>query len=336
MGKKFYHLAAQDRDMIAVLKAEGKSHGKIAFLIGKHKSTVSRELRRNAPAQYKGYYLGHKAHGRANLRWQQSHQKSRLPRQETRDYVEEHLKQGWSPELIAGRIKIDTPSLSVSHEAIYQYIYSERKDLINYLVRQHKRRQKRGYSRKHQKAHIPNRKPISERPEIVSERTRFGDWEVDSIVSRKSLAAINVLVERKSRFTKLTKISRKNAVQTRQAIQNRLEKYPSAFRQTLTYDNGTENTEHEAINEALGTVSYFCQPYHSWEKGTVENTIGIVRRPLPKGTDFSKVTDDELKQVESWLNQRPKKCLDYKKPIEVFLEGLNKICNNRLSVAFAG
>jgi len=336
MGKKYHHLTTQDREMIAVLKAEGKSFSKIGHLIGKDKSTVSREVYRNAPSQHKGYYLGHKAQDRAYERWQKSHQRLRLKDDETREYVEKHLKEGWSPELIAGRIKIDKPHLIISHESIYQYIYLERRELIIYLVRQHKKRKRRGYSRKHKKTHIPNRKPIGERPEVVTKRERIGDWEADTLVSRKSLAAINVLVDRKSRFTLLTKLLQKNAEETKEAIQKRLGIYPSEFRQTITYDNGSENTEHEAINQRLGTVSYFCQPYHSWEKGTVENTIGLVRRPLPKGTDLMVVSNEEIGEIESWLNQRPRKCLDYKKPIEVFIESFNEICNNRLSVALTG
>ena len=336
MGKKYQHLKAQDRDIIAVLKAEGKSSSKIAQRIGKHKSTVSRELSRNAPSQHKGYYLGHKAQERADGRWQTSHQKLRIKDDQTREYVENHLEEGWSPELIAGRIKIDKPQLSISHEAIYQYIYLERRELIAYLVRQHKKRKRRGYSRKHKKTHIPNRKPISQRPEAATKRERIGDWEADSIVSRKSLGAINVLVDRRSRFTLLTKLSQKNAEQTKEAIQKRLENYPSEFRRTITYDNGSENTEHEAINQGLGMVSYFCQPYHSWEKGTVENTIGLVRRPLPKGTDLGMVSNEEIERIESWLNQRSRKCLDYKKPMEVLIDELNKICDHKSSVALTG
>lgn len=336
MEKKYHHLTVQDREMIAVLKAKGKSFSKIGQAIGKDKSTVSRELSRNVPSQHKGYYLGHKAQDRAYQRWQTSHHRLRLNDDETREYVEKHLKEGWSPELIAGRIKIDKPRLSISHESIYQYIYLESSELIIYLVRQHKKRKRRGYSRKHKKTHIPNRKPISERPAEVTKRERLGDWEADSMVCQKSREALNVLVERKSRFTILSKIPYKNAEETKKAIQNALGIYPSELRQTITYDNGSENTEHEAINQALGTISYFCQPYHSWEKGTVENTIGLVRRSLPKGTDLSQVIEATLREIEFWLNERPRKCLGYKKPREVFIERLNEICSNRSSVALAG
>lgn len=248
--------------------------------------------------------------------------------------VQAHLKTGWSPEIIAGRIKIDKPSLSVSHEAVYQYIYSERRDLIGYLVRAHKKRQKRTYSRRHKKAHIPNKIGISERPSVVEERRRLGDWESDSIVSRKSKCALNILVERTSRLTRLTKMVQKTSEETKRVIRDVLGIYPDEARKTITYDNGSENTEHEAINEPLGIKSYFCAPYHSWEKGTAENTVGLVRRYVSKGSNLSEVSEETIKGIEYWLNQRPRKCLKYKKPLEVF----NELCykNNKLSVALTG
>ena len=334
MEDKYKHLSVEERDMLAVYKAKGKSLREIGQMIGRHKSTISRELNRNAPVKNKGYYLSHKAHQRANERWMNTHQKERLSNLEIRNYVEEHLKEGWSPEIIAGRIKIDQPGLAASHEAIYQYIYNDRKDLLEYLVRQHKKRQKRGYSRRHKKAHIPNKIGISERPVVVEKRERIGDWEADSIVSRKSLCALNILVERTSRLTHLSKLRQKTAEETRDVIKKRLSVYPAEARWTITYDNGSENTEHEAINQVLGSNSYFCNPYRSWEKGTVENRVGLVRRRLPKGTDFSEVSDESIGEIESWLNNRPMKCLKYKKPLEVF----NELCykNNKSSVALAG
>lgn len=320
MGEKCDHLVMEDREMIAVMKAEGRSFREIGEAIGKDKSTISRELRRNAPPQNKGYYLGHKAHQRAQERKSWSCKRERLKGSEVREYVEEHLKEGWSPEMISGRIKVDKPSMAISHEAIYQYLYSERRELIPYLVRQHKKRQKRGYSRRHKKAHIPNRISISERPAIIGKRERLGDWEADCVVSRKSRQSLNVLVERVSRMTRITKLSQKTAAQTTVAIKNALCIYPHEVCCTITYDNGSENSEHEAVNEALGTASYFCNPYHSWEKGSVENRIGVIRRRLPKGTDFGKVSDEIIREIENWLNNQPMKCLKYKKPIEVFYE----------------
>jgi transposase, IS30 family len=326
MGKYYSHLTNQDRDRIAVLKATGKCPGAIARIIGRHRATVARELVLNAPPRHKQYYLGHSAHERARERWQQTHRKVRLNNPIIRDYVTGRLQKGWSPEIIAGRLRIDKPGLCISHEAIYQYIYGSRSDLIGCLVRRHKKRQFRGYSRKHHRAHIPHRTPIAERPASVTNRERLGDWESDSVVSSQSSAALNVLVDRKSRFTVLQKMAQKTAAETVTAIRHSLEVYPAHLRRTITYDNGSENTDHDIINQALGTVSYFCAPYHSWEKGTAENTNGLLRRMFPKETDFNEVSMEAIINAELALNGRPRKCLGYRTPWEVFLEGLRRLC----------
>lgn len=325
MHRKYKHLTKEERDILAVLKAKGMSLSGIGQEIGRHKSTIFRELNRNAPAIRKGYYLGHKAQERAKNRWAVTHKRERLKNQEIRKYVEVGLRKGWSPELIAGRLSIDKPGESISHEAIYQYLYEARKELIPYLVRRHKKRMEKGHSRKHQKSHIPNRVSISFRPEIVEKRERIGDWESDSMVSRQSKAALNVLADRKSRVTVLKKLQRKTAENTRLAILGALIKYPV---HTITYDNGSENTDHEEVNKVLDIKSYFCNPYHSWEKGTVENTIGLIRRWIPKKTDLAKVSEKEIIEIEDWLNNRPRKCLNYQTPLEVL--------EKERSVALAG
>lgn len=325
MHGEYTHLTKEERDMIAVLKAKGTTLSDIAREIGRHKSTISRELSRNAPAIHKGYYLSHKAQERAKIRWSLTHKRERLKNQEVRKYVEAGLRKGWSPEIIAGRLSIDKHGESISHEAIYQYIYEARKELIIYLVRRHKKRMERGHSRKHQKSHIPNRVSISERPDVVDKRERIGDWESDSMVSRQSKVALNVLADRKSRVTFLNLLSQKTAVETKWVIIQSLIKYPAY---TITYDNGSENTEHEEINKVLDITSYFCKPYHSWEKGTVENTIGLIRRWIPKKTDLAKVSEEEILEIENWLNNRPRKCLSYKTPLEVL--------EKERSVALAG
>ena len=311
--------------MIAVLKAKGTTLSDMARELGRHKSTISRELDRNAPPTNKGYYLSHKAQERAFNRWSATHKRERLKSEEIREYVESRLKNGWSPEIIAGRLSIEKPGKAISHEAIYQYIYETRKELVSCLLRRHRKRMKKGHSRKHQKSHIPNRVSISERPGIVEDRVRVGDWEVDSMVSRQSKSAINVLVDRRTRIAVLNKLEQKTAGATAAVIVESLIKYP---RHTITYDNGSENTGHEEINKVLDIKSYFCYPYHSWEKGTVENTIGLIRRFLPKKTDMANVSKGEIMEIEGWLNNRPRKCLNYKTSLEVFEE--------ERSVALAG
>jgi len=320
MGRRYRHLSKEERDFIAVLKAKGCSMREIGEAIGRDKATVSRELRRNAPAVYKGYYLSHKAQERAQYRWVVSHIRDRLKSQEIRAYVVQHLIEGVSPELIAGRLPIDHPGTRISHEAIYQYIYAERKDLIRYLVRHNRKRKHRGHSRKHKKSHIPNRVSITERPAIVERRERVGDWEADTVVSRKSKAALQVLGDRTSRVVIIRKITNTTSAAVRATIQKALRVYPVDIRKTITYDNSHENVEHEEINEELGTKSFFCNPYHSWEKGTVENMIGLIRRYLPKGTDLKKVSNERIQEIEYALNSRPRKCLRFRTPFEVLCQ----------------
>ncbi len=309
-----------EREEISILKAQGKSMREIGVALKRHPSTISRELERNAPSVYKGYYRGHKAHDRAVARISQAHQRPRLKSDIIRTYVEERLTFGWSPEQIAGRLSLDHPEVSISHEAVYQYIYEEHPECIQYLPRSHKKRQKRGHSRKHRMSHIPNRVSIDNRPQYIEDRTQVGHWESDTVVSRQSKAALLVLVERKTRFSFVGKLDQKTAESTKKGLLDQLLPLPSHLTRSITYDNGSENTEHSMVNHALGTSSFFCNPYHSWEKGTVENTIGLIRRFLPKKTNFALITPSEIKYIELLLNNRPRKCLNYYTPLEAIIK----------------
>jgi IS30 family transposase len=320
MTKKTYkHLSKEERDLIAVLRGEGQTLRSIARKLGRNVGTLSRELKRNAPPVHPGYYLPHKAHERAVTRNIISHQRDRLKEPRVRSYVRRRIVAGWSPELTAGRWSKLHPELSISHEAVYQWVYADERDLIPYLVRAHKKRQQRGHTRKHRKSHIPNRISISERPKTVEKRRVAGHWETDTVVSRQSKDALQMTVERKTRYTKITKLKDKSAREMSNALIRRLARLPKRLRQTLTYDNGTENTEHERTNKTLGTKSYFCEPYHSWEKGTVENTIGVARRFLPKKTDFAIVSSKDIRTLEYWMNNRPRKCLNYSTSAEALM-----------------
>ena len=300
--------------------AEEKSLGEIAKALGRRKSTVSREIKRNSSPEYK-LYLSHRAHGRAGLRKTLANTHTRLKNERVESYVRSMLKDGWSPELIAGRIEIDQPGLSISHEAIYQFIYHPdtegRQELIQCLRRAHRKRRNKGIGRKERKTKIPNRVPIDQRPPSVETRTRFGHWEGDSLVSRKSLVALNSLVERKSRYLMLTKLDAKTAEATSSTVIERLKDLPTRARRTLTLDNGTENAKHESITAAIGTKCYFARPYASWQRGTNEHVNGLIRWYLPKGTDFSKITGEQIARIEFLINNRPRKCLGFRKPIEV-------------------
>jgi len=317
MPETYRQLNPNERDILAVLKSKGKSLREIASILKRSPSTLSRELKRNAPPINTGYYLSHKAQDRAERRKRESHQRQRLKNDFICRYVKKRLRLGWSPELIAGRLTIDHPGRSISHEAIYQWVYQDATDLILSLVRAHRKRKHRGYSRKHKKSHIPERISIKKRPKTVLKRLHIGHWETDTIGCRKSYQAVQVTVERKARYTKMAKLKTKSARAMSIALTRRLSRYPTELRLSITYDNGPENAEHMRTNKILGTASYFCEPFHSYERGTVENTIGLVRRFLPKKTNLANISQDHLTKIEYWLNKRPRKCLGFKTPAEV-------------------
>ncbi len=318
MKKNYKHLSVEERDHLSILKGKGLSLRAISLVLKRSPSTLSRELKRNAPPIRSGYYLSHRAHQRYVVRNQQRACRLRLKTKRIRAYVCSQLKRGWSPELISGRLRLLQPKQTVGTEAIYQWVYAEATYLIPYLVRHHRKRLSFGHTHRHAKNHIPGRVSINQRPKAVNQRKQFGHWETDTMVSRQSKVAMRALVERQSRFSKLGKLKRKTALQMSHSLNRTLGRFPQEARLSLTYDNGTENTNHLKTNDVLGTKSFFCAPFHSWEKGTVENTIGLVRRHLPKKTDLAKVSLKEFKAIERWLNNRPRKCLGFQTPAEVF------------------
>lgn len=316
------HLSSDERDQIARWWAQGQTVSEIGHRLRRHKSSISREIRRNKTSVY-DVYLGYKAHCRAKQRASKTHQRSRLKNDRTRAYVNAKLVCGWSPEQIAGRLPMDYPGNTISTEAIYQYVYDPvvRKefDLVSLLARRHKKRQIKGHRKTHKSSHIPNRIDILKRPEHIDNRKQFGHWEIDAVVSRQSKDAVNVTCERKSRYVVMTKMKHNSAPQTTRSVIRALDSLPSKARRSLTYDNGSENVDHDIINQRLHTRSYFCQPYHSWEKGTVENTIGLLRRVYPKKTNFALLSQKYLTRLQNLLNNRPRKCLSFKTPKEIFL-----------------
>jgi IS30 family transposase len=253
------------------------------------------------------------------MRMSQRSRRGPLKSAETRQYVEEKLSLGWSPEIISGRLELDQNLTRVSHEAIYQYIYKYAPELIKYLPRHHKRRRKKHPYRKQSPA-IANKTSIIDRPEEINNRLEIGHWESDSIESKGRKCGLNVLLERTTRLVQITKLSSKKSIDTFHAIEKKLSFFPDAFIKSITYDNGTENTRHLQVNDALKCNSYFCQPYHSWEKGSVEQINGLIRRYLPKGTDFTLIHHSKIKEIEMALNNRPRKCLNFKTPLEVYTE----------------
>ena len=319
MGKQYRHLSIDERERIAQLKNGGTGLSEIARQLRRDKGTISREVKRNGAPLYNSYTPCRAQH-RSDERRRTASRRERLRDEPIREYVHEKLFAGWAPEQISGRLPLEHRGLSISTEAIYQYIYDakseDREDLIACLRRSHKKRKQRAVGRKQKKTKIPNRVSIEERPQSVEGRRRYGHWEGDSIISRKSTFALNSLTERKSRLILITRMKRKGATETLDAVTNRLGVLPQKFRRTLTLDNGTENTKHEVITEGIGIKCYFAHRYASWERGTNENANGLIRWYFPKGTDFAKITDRQVALVERRLNNRPRKCLGFRTPIE--------------------
>ena len=318
---QYHHLSLDERDHIAVYRAQGLSLCEIARRLKRNKGTISRELHRNKAPVYDAYGAC-RAEKQARDRKRKAGQRPRLKNALIRSYVKGHLRVGWTPEQIAGRLHRRRPGLSICVESIYRFIYDphtrRRENFVPYLVRAHKRRFIRGHRHTHRDSHIPERISILQRPKVVLSRRQFGHWESDTVIARTSRSALNVMVERTSRFTKISKLSQRTARKVRSAITRSLSHYPQAVRRTITYDNGQENVEHTDINHVLGTRSFFCEPFHSWEKATVENTIGIIRRTYPKKTNFDAIATAVIKRLERRMNNRPRKILNYQTPREVF------------------
>ena len=315
----YSQLSYEERVRIETLKLEGYSCRRIARVLNRHHTTISREIKRNySTDDFVQFYDAENADQNDKRRKSQSRSLGWLRDTTTRNYVRRKLKQRWSPEQIAGRLPHDLPAKSISHEAIYCYIYRHAKDFIQYLARKHPRRQWFTYFYKSRGNQISFRTDISERPGKIEKRKEPGHWEVDLIVSRGSSHALSVLVEPTSRLVRIGRVEDKRAGLHKASIVRRLSGLGREQLKSITYDNGPENALHYLINKELGTKSYFCKPYHSWEKGTVENTNGLIRRYLPKKTDFSQVSSKAIKKIEHLLNNRPRKCLNFKTPNEVF------------------
>jgi IS30 family transposase len=319
--RTYHQLSLDERDHIAVYRAQGSSISEIARRLQRNKGTISRELKRNKAPIYDAYGAC-RADKEAKARKRKAGQRPRLKNTMTRSYVKNHLRLGWTPEQIAGRLHLRHPELSICVESIYRFIYDHRtrcqENFVPYLVRAHKRRYLRGHRHTHRDLHIPERISILDRPKVVDARRQFGHWESDTVIARSSHSALNVIVERTSRLTKIHKLPRRTARNVRSALTRSLSRYPKTVRRTITYDNGQENVEHRAVNKVLGTRSFFCEPFHSWEKATVENTIGIIRRTYPKKTNFDHVSNADVKRLERRMNNRPRKILNYRTPREVF------------------
>jgi IS30 family transposase len=292
----------------------GQNQTQIAAIVACHKSTISRELRRNRG--YKGY-RPLQAQALARSRRYESHP----PRiaEQAWQRVELLLRQQWSPEQIAGRLKLEQQA-PISHEWIYVYIYADKQrggTLYQHLRSQKKQRKR--YGGHARRAQIPNRISIEQRPAIVASKGRIGDWEADTIIGARHKGAILSCTERKSKLTLLRKLASKGAWEVKRNCIDLLS--PCADQVfTITVDNGKEFSDHRDIGSVLQADVYFAHPYASWERGLNENTNGLIRQYFPKKYDFAKITPQDVLRVAAKLNNRPRKTLGFRTPNEVFFK----------------
>ena len=313
-------LTQYERQIIEANLVSGKSSREIAKMIGRDHTVVSREIKRNKGQLFP--YSSVIAQTATDRRARYTNIRKLIKDWRLQWYVTRRLEKHWSPEQIAGRMRLEQRQAYVCAESIYQYIYDEDKGapwLYHELRRSHPTRQMQGQRKPNRRTTIPDRTPISSRPEVVNQRLRYGDWESDGMeFMRKKPGLVSVQKERKSQLLRMTKIESKHASQTRRAIEDVLEELPSDFIHTVTFDNGGEAAEHSIIKQEYGIETYFCEPYSPWQKGSVENIIGLVRQYLPKGSDITNLTSSDLYTIQESLNDRPRKLLQYKTPNEIF------------------
>jgi len=315
MSKPYKQLNEAERDRISYLKAQGFTHREIGKIIGRDHRTIGRELKRN---DFAGNYFANMATTQARIRKITAAKRPKIIQNDKmRAYIIARIKCRISPVIISQEIPLIFPGYSISHETIYQYIYSEEPELTKHLIRGHvMRKNKKRYHKR--KSRLRGRTMIHKRPEHINNRSEEGHWESDSAVGKGRKGFINVLVERKTRLTIITPIPDLGAESTKQAIIKALSHMPSDFVKSITFDNGPENALHKDVAAALKINTYFCHPYNSHEKGTVENTIGLIRIFLPKKTDLRFISAYQLSIVQQWLNDRPRKCLNFKSSYQAF------------------
>jgi IS30 family transposase len=312
----YTQLAREQRYQIYALMKAGLCQTEIATIVGVHKSTISREVRRNRGLRG---YRPKQAHRFAKTRRAEAIQ----PRisSSTWTLVKRFLRDDWSPEQISSWL-FNERQITVSHEWIYQFVLKDKGQggELHHHLRCKKQRRKR-YGSPNYRGRIPDRISIDQRPKIVETRSRIGDWELDTIIGKGHKQALVSLTERKTRLTLLAKVQRKSAELVSWSIRRLLEPIASKVL-TLTSDNGKEFARHQEIAQALQASFYFAHPYSSWERGLNENTNGLIRQYFPKKHDFTTITEKDVTMVMNKLNNRPRKCLGFKTPNQVFF-GIN-------------
>ena len=311
------HFTQEDRTVLAALLRTARTQKEIAHDLEKTAGAVSKEIKRNKDED--GVYRARSAQKKATARRVKANQHFRKIEndEELEKYIITHLKLYWSPEQIAGRWK--KGGRLIHHQTIYTWVHTQRKDLVKYFrCQKGKYRRRRGTRIREKQREEMKKKRIDTRPAIIETRERLGDWEGDTIVGGEKTQRILTHVDRKSGYLIADKLSIVTAEILRETIVNRMKYLPKEKRRSITYDNGTEFSDHDRIQRFTQAEVYFCYPYHSWERGTNENTNGLVRQFFPKKSLFATITQRDVRKVERLLNNRPRKRLGYATPREVF------------------
>ena len=319
MGEHYRQLSFTERCAIARLREAGQSLRQIAASLDRPASTVSRELKRNS-----GTSIGYQPDHAAERSWARRWSGSRLERDDAlREAVLAGLRRGWSPEQVVGRLALETGQRRISHESIYRFIYAQLRRTNDGRWRYYLPRAK-GKRGKHRKpggspaSFIKHRQTLDQRPDDVADRRTPGHWEADYMQFATPGASILVAHERQSRLTLIARQPNRKAEPTAQALAKMLEPLPEEQRKTISFDNGTEFARHFHLTDKLGIKTYFCDPHSPWQKGGVENAIGRLRRYLPRGASLDNLNPKHIQHAANAYNNTPRKCLDFKTPIEAF------------------
>jgi IS30 family transposase len=328
--KKIGRLTLKERTQIETLLNENKSKAYIAKTLNRARSTISREINKFGISD-KIKYSSELAHWHAKDEYLNKRNTDKISNHKRlRIYVFKGLLSEWTPEQISGRLKDDFPNdpiMSISHESIYRFIYTHpqaslNKKLIKLLVRK-KTRRRPAKKRRGTGSKIINQVSIDNRPKHIDLREEIGHWEGDLIIGKGHKSALGTIVERKSRYTLIIKLEGKNANEVAKMFSQKLNQLNPIFKKSMTYDNGIEMARHEIITQKTGMKIYFAHPYSSWERGTNENTNGLIRRYLPKGTDFNIIDKKMIAEIQEKLNNRPRKIIGFKTPKEIMESELN-------------
>ena len=312
----YKRLNSEERELISILLYAGYSFQEIGKLLKRSLSTISREVLRNGGRKA---YRAFPAHSKAKEKQRYAHRRELKIEQDVhlKSLVLEKLRLFWSPEQISNWLR-DAMNAELSHETIYQFIYIQckgelKKELISCLRQRKPRRQNRkGVTEK--RGVIPNMISIDQRPEEVASRSVPGHWEGDLIIGKDHKSAIGTIVERQTRYVLLVKLKDKDAVSVRKAFSKKLLEMPESLRKTLTYDRGKEMADHAKFTISTGMEVFFCDPHSPWQRGSNENTNGLLRQFFPKGTDLNEVSSTQLNWVQEALNERPRETLGFKTP----------------------